>query len=140
MGSRAHKASKWERVLAHQIRAFKLPNPVMEFCFAAEHVGAGPGVKRRLEAARLKNWRFDFAWPDQVIAGGHRLAVEVEGGRYVYGRHQRPGGFSEDCRKYHEALRLGWTVYRCEDELIRSGRAVQLIATLLARGGLDSGA
>jgi hypothetical protein len=29
--------------------------------------------------------------------------------------------------KYHHALRLGWTVYRCDGELIKTGQAARLI-------------
>ena len=53
-----------------------------------------------------RRWRFDFAWPDK------KVAVEIEGISYEGGRHQRVGGFLEDCLKYEAALMLGWKVYR----------------------------
>lgn len=121
--------SKLEQQLAQQIRLLKLPVPETEYRFAAHHVGLQPGIKQRLVDAGLKNWRFDFAFVD------HKLAVEVEGGGWVNGRHTRGVGFREDMHKYHHAMRLGWTVYRCEESLIRTGQAVQLIAELLAAIG-----
>lgn len=117
--------SKLEEALDVQIRAHGLPDPEREHRFAAIHVGLGKGVRARLQEAGLRDWRFDFAWPDAM------LAVEVEGGHFVGGRHTRGKGFEEDCQKYHHAMRLGWTVYRCEGRLIGSGDAVDLIAKML---------
>jgi len=117
--------SDLEQELLIQIKALKLPMPEQEYRFAAEHVGLGKGLRERLEKAGLKNWRFDFAWQDA------RLAVEVEGGAWVMGRHNRGKGFEGDLDKYHAAMDLGWTVYRCSGPLIRSGRAVDLIKKLI---------
>jgi len=117
--------SKLEAELAQQIRVLKLPTPETEYRFAMHYVGMGKELRKRIQAAGLKDWRFDFAWPD------HMLAVEVEGGTFVGGRHTRGVGFRDDCHKYHHAMRLGWTVYRCEGTLIRMGLAVALIERLL---------
>lgn len=73
-------------------------------------------------------WRFDFAWP------GERVALEVEGGVWTRGRHNRPSGFIEDCEKYNEATADGWRVVRVTEELIESGRAVEWLQRLLACG------
>lgn len=122
------KRSRLESRLELQLRALKAPPPETEYRFAAHYVGGGPGVRKRLKDAGLKNWAFDFAWPDRM------LAAEVEGGAYVNGRHTRGTGFEEDCLKYHHAMRLGWTVYRCEAKLIGSGDAARLLTELLQRG------
>jgi very-short-patch-repair endonuclease len=53
-----------------------------------------------------RRWRFDFAWPDAMVA------VEVEGGVWTGGRHTRGAGFQADCRKYNAAVLLGWRVLR----------------------------
>lgn len=115
--------------LAFQMLAAKVAEPEREHRFAAAHVGEGPGIRKRLRAAGLKDWRFDFAWPEQ------KFAVEVEGGNWVRGRHNRGKGFEEDCIKYHHALLLGWTVYRCTGTLIDNGWAVQLIQILVGGRG-----
>ncbi len=117
--------SKLEEALMLHIRALKLPEPAREYRFGAMHVGMGKGIKDRLRAAGLRDWRFDFAWPDL------RLAVEVEGGGWTGGRHTRGAGFAADLEKYDAAMRLGWTVYRCAGELIKSGRAVETINILI---------
>lgn len=122
------RRSKLEELLALQLRAMRAPAPVREYRFAEQHVGPGPGIRLRLREAGLKDWRFDFAWPDKM------LGVEVEGGAHVGGRHTRGVGFTEDCLKYHHAMALGWTIYRCEGRLVERGDAARLIEKLLGGG------
>lgn len=99
---------------------------VREHRFGAEAAGGpGKGLRKRLADAGLKDWRFDFAMPDQM------LAVEVEGGGWSQGRHTRGKGFAEDLLKYDSAMRLGWVVYRCSPEMVRSGRAITTIKKLI---------
>lgn len=117
--------SKLETLLDSQLKALRLADYEREYRFAAHHVGMGNGVRERLKAAGLKDNRFDFAWPNQMFA------VEVEGGGWTGGRHTRGKGFADDLRKYHNAQKLGWTIYRCDGALIRNGDAVQLIEDML---------
>ncbi|WP_163833265.1 PDDEXK family nuclease [Spartinivicinus ruber] len=102
--------SQLESTLDLHIRCYGIPQPTREYRFHP-----------------VRRWRFDFAWVDQ------KIAVEVEGGGWVNGRHNRGKGFASDMEKYHEAMILGWHVYRCNDELITSGRAIKAIQLLLAR-------
>ena len=117
--------SQLEDALAFQLKAIQAPPWHTEYRFAAKHVGLGKGVKTRLKAAGLKDWRFDFAWP------GRKFAVEIEGGGYVNGRHTRGAGFAGDLRKYHAAMEMGWTVYRCDGGMVKSGQSLKLIEKLL---------
>lgn len=66
-------------------------------------------------------WRFDFAVPHQ------KLAIEIEGGIWVRGRHTRGKGFLEDCRKYAEATVLGWTVFRFPTEMVLNGESQAIL-------------
>lgn len=109
--------SQLEQQLLFEILALGLPHPRLEYRFAREVVGEKPGLRDRLQAAGLKDWRFDFAWPDK------KLAVEVEGGSWTGGRHTRGKGFSDDCQKYAEAVLLGWKVLRFTSDQIDSGYA-----------------
>lgn len=88
-----------------QLRARNIEAPVRELVFHGE-----------------RKWRFDFAWPDR------KIAVEIEGGAWSRGRHTRGAGFREDCIKYGEAFRLGWTVLRVMPEQITSGLAADWLA------------
>ena len=63
-----------------------------------------------------RRWRFDFAWPE------HMVAVEIEGGLYQGGRHQSLKGFLADSEKYESALSLGWSVYRVPGPWVMEGK------------------
>jgi len=104
--------SELEAKLAQQMDLIGLPEPAHEHRFAL---------------ALGRQWRFDFAWPD------HMLAVEVEGGVWSQGRHTRGSGFIEDCTKYNNAALLGWTVLRVTADHIDSGEALAWIEDALAK-------
>lgn len=75
----------------------ELPPPVCEFPF--DRTGG-------------RKFRFDRAWPDQMVA------VELDGGVWSGGRHVRPRGFTEDCFKMNLAALQGWTVLRFTTEML----------------------
>ena len=95
-----------------------LPRMEHDYRFAAHLVGLGPGIRARIKAAGLHDWRFDFADVDR------KIAIECEGGTWSKGAHTRGGGYESDCDKYNHAQRLGWVVYRFTGGMIRDGRAV----------------
>lgn len=107
-----------------------LPPPETQYRFAALSVKLGSGVKKRLENAGLRDWRFDFAWPEA------KVAVEIDGGQWkpIYrrdgsvsygGRHNTPEGFRRDCEKLNAATLLGWVVLRFTGEMLEEN--VQLV-------------
>jgi len=69
-----------------------------------------------------RRWRVDYAWPE------HRLAVEIEGGAWIGGRHVRGSGFMNDMEKYNELTLMGWSLLRFTPRQVKNGEAV---ATLL---------
>lgn len=76
-----------------------------------------PAPQREFRFYPPRRWRFDFAWPDNLVA------VEIEGVVYDEGgRHQRVAGFLADAEKYEAAVRLGWLVYRVPGPWIAEGR------------------
>lgn len=94
----------------------------------------GYKFEREVVFAAPRKWRFDFVVA--TLARGGRgaltqLAVEVEGGVYSGGRHTRGSGFVEDCRKYSEALCLGWRVLRVPSQWVHDGTAMRYIKRLL---------
>jgi len=72
-----------------------------------------------------RKWRFDFAFPEKM------LAVEIEGGVWTGGRHTRGKGFVSDMEKYNAAAALGWTVMRFTTQQSKKGVAVFEIAKFL---------
>ena len=114
-----------EDAMALHLRAIGI-EAVREYRFGAEACGgAGKGLKARLASAGLRDWRADFAIPE------HRLLIEVEGGGWTGGRHTTGTGFAKDLEKYDAAMRLGWIVYRCSPEMVKSGRAIETVKTLI---------
>ena len=75
-----------------------------------------PAPEREYRFAPPRRWRFDLAYP------AIRLAIEIEGGAWVRGRHTRPAGYAADCEKYNAAALLGWRVLRYTPEML--GQAV----------------
>ena len=67
-----------------------------------------------------RRWRFDFAFIEQ------KIAIELEGGIWIGGRHQTGKGFQGDCEKYNQATILGWRVLRYTADDINQ-RPVQII-------------
>jgi very-short-patch-repair endonuclease len=87
-------------------------------------------VEREHRFHPTRRWRFDLALIPQ------RVAVEVDGGSFVAGRHSRGAGQRGDMEKYGEALKLGWIVVRCMPEHVESGAALSWVeAALAARPG-----
>ena len=62
-----------------------------------------------------RRWRFDFILPE------HRIAIEIEGGIWVNGRHSRGYGFQKDLFKYNQAVMLGWRVLRFSTQDVLKG-------------------
>ncbi len=91
-----------------QLKAAGLPVPVSEFRFAPP-----------------RRWRFDLAWKDMMVA------MEIEGGVWKYGRHNRPTGFLRDCEKYNEAVCRGWKVIRVTHEQLKDGTALRYVERLM---------
>lgn len=72
-----------------------------------------------------RRWRFDYAWVDLL------LAVEIEGGVWVSGRHVDPQGFLADLEKYNTATLMGWMVLRVDSGMVDNGKAIQILLTVL---------
>jgi very-short-patch-repair endonuclease len=100
------KGPDLEALFALQVRATGLPAPVKQHRFHPK-----------------RKWQFDFAWP------AVKIAVEIDGGTAIGGRHVRPAGFRADCEKINAAQLLGWAVYRGDSAMIKTGR---LLATVQA--------
>ena len=86
---------------------------------------SGIQVLREVRFHPDRKWRFDFMVVDT------NLFVEIEGITYEGGRHQRKGGFEEDCLKYAEAQLLGYKVLRVTGQMVKSGYAIQAVERLM---------
>jgi very-short-patch-repair endonuclease len=98
-----------EAMLAVQLRADKITGWQTEYEFAKPD----------------RKWRLDYAWPQQ------KVAVEIEGGVFVQGRHSRGVGMEKDMEKYAEALVRGWKVLRVTPRHVKQGKALEWIKQAL---------
>ena len=92
--------------LAFQINAVHLPAPEREYRFH-----------------ETRRWRFDLAMQQYQF----KLAVEIDGGGFVNGRHSRGKGIEADCEKFAEAAILGWVVLRVTPRQVKNGQALTWI-------------
>jgi hypothetical protein len=100
--------SDLEESIATQMQWVGLPEPVREFGFHP-----------------TRKFRFDFSWLPQ------KVALEVEGGTWVNGAHNRGWHFESDAEKYNEAAILGWLVIRVTGSMIEDGRALRYVERAL---------
>jgi very-short-patch-repair endonuclease len=84
--------------------------------------------EREFKFHPTRKWRFDFAWPLK------KVAIEVQGGGWVSGKHSRPAGMAKDAEKLNEAQNLGWQVYIITQDMIKEGNWVHWIKKALAKG------
>lgn len=89
-------------------KAFGIPEPKSEFRFHP-----------------VRKWRFDYAWPDKLIA------VEIEGAIWTQGRHTRGSGFIKDMTKYNAAGKLGYRVFRFTPRELKGGIAQDFMKDIL---------
>jgi hypothetical protein len=66
------------------------------------------------------------------------VGVEIEGGEWIYGRHNRPEGFMKDCEKYNTAAIMGWKVLRFTGKMYLDGEALPTIREALEKSGASS--
>lgn len=104
-----------------------------EFLCLCDLVRSIPAPVREHRFHPTRKWRFDYAWPEE------KLALEVEGGAFVGGRHTRGAGYVKDLEKYSEALCMGWVVLRVTPRQIRNGEALAYIERFMEmRNGLGN--
>ena len=99
------QVSRFERLL----RSVGLPAPVREHRFHP-----------------VRRWRFDYAWPEQMVA------LEVDGGVWTGGRHTRGAGFLSDMEKLNAATVAGWRVVRVVPSKLCASATVGMLESLLA--------
>lgn len=82
-----------------------------------------PTPEHRFDLSR--RWRFDRAWLNC------KLAVEIEGGTWVKGRHSRGSGMRKDAEKYNAAILQGWRVLRFTGDMVKDGSAIGVVERAL---------
>ncbi len=92
-----------------------LPVPVTEYRFA--HT-----IGRR--------WRFDFAWCSSPFKI-YTLALEVQGGIFIQGRHSRGAAMLKEWEKLNEASCMGWRIIYCQPKDLMTQATIDVIKRCL---------
>jgi uncharacterized protein (UPF0128 family) len=90
------KSSYNQKVVTAFFASEGIPEPEYEFKFHA-----------------TRKWRFDLAWK-RYTDGGKHLAVEVQGGIWSGGRHNRGAAMLKEWEKLNEAAAAGWRIMYCQ--------------------------
>jgi len=104
------KREHLEMKFLDQLHRLGCPEPVTQFRF---------DPKRR--------WRFDFAWPDFDVA------VDIDGGTWIGGRHTTGVGYQKDTEKMNAANILGWTMLRFTTNDVMNGSAANQTNVVIQR-------
>jgi hypothetical protein len=62
-----------------------------------------------------RKWRIDVALLD------HDIAIEIDGGAWIQGRHGRGAGIEKDNEKYAALAIAGWRLIRCTPGQVKKG-------------------
>lgn len=63
-------------------------------------------VVKELQFHPDRKWRFDYAFPSR------KVAIEIDGAIWTFGRHNRPRGYLNDMEKLNTAASMGWLILR----------------------------
>lgn len=106
------------KIVVAYFQEMGLPKPELEYMFHGQRM-----------------WRFDFAWIYPAGCGGDgreiKVAMEVQGGIWVQGGHNRGAGLRNEHEKRNEAAALGWRILYVEPEDLCLQSTVELIKRCL---------
>jgi very-short-patch-repair endonuclease len=84
----------------------------------------GPKLVSEYRFHPARRWRADYAHIES------RTLIELEGGVWVSGRHNRASGFVADAEKYFEAALGGWRVVRLVGSQLNLNTVGRLITAI----------
>ena len=111
--------------------------PAIPPLFRAALKAAGlPMPEMELQFHPTRKWRFDYGWwsywstPDGTIRRP-AVALEVQGGLFVNGRHSRGAALLKEHEKLSEAAALGWRILFCTPQNLCSAENIDRIKRAL---------
>ena len=106
--------------------ARKTPNSAKDVFTFLLHQRIGVECVREYRFHPTRQWRFDYAIPDL------RIAIEIDGGIWINGRHNRASGYLGDMEKFNAAATLGWVVLKFTPQEQYTAKALDLITQAIA--------
>jgi hypothetical protein len=97
-----------EKLFFALLRADRLPLPEAEYRFHP-----------------TRRWRLDYCWPAQGVA------LEIEGGVWIGGRHNRASGYVKDMEKYNAWAARGGRLLRVTPDALLRQETIDLIKQTL---------
>lgn len=97
--------------------------PIRQYRF--DELGFPDGRTDKHGRPKLRQWKFDFAWPE------YRVAVEIQGGMFVAGRHNRGGALAVESEKMRAACKQNWLVLPITTKEITKARLPDMVAEVL---------
>ncbi len=91
-------------------------------------IDAGYEFEAEYQFHPKRKWRFDFAFPAEMVA------IEVQGGLHTAGRHTRGNALEHEYEKLCEAAILGWRVLFVSSRMVLSGDAVKYVNRIIRKG------
>jgi len=88
-----------------------------------------PAPVYELRFHAIRKWRFDLAWPDK------KVALEVQGGIFTGGRHNRGAAMLKEWEKLNTAAGMGWRLLYCQPSALCMDETVEYIKTALEAEG-----
>jgi hypothetical protein len=86
-----------------------------------------PGGEPEFRFHPTRRWRWDWAWAQSRPP----LALEIDGGLFIRGRHSRGAGQEADMEKRAAGLLLGWRILIVSPRMLQDGRALAWLEQLL---------
>jgi very-short-patch-repair endonuclease len=84
-----------------------------------------PDPEPEYEFHPARKWRWDICFPERMVA------VEIDGGLYVQGRHSRGAEREKDMEKHAEGICLGWRLLVVSPRMVNDGRLLAWLERLL---------
>lgn len=115
-------------------------NPALVTAFFASYGIPDPEFEYRFHPTR--KWRFDIAWDEVAITVGEAMGyrsiqkvyLEVQGGIWISGGHNRGAQMKKDWEKYNAATELGWRPLFCEPRDLITKATAEMIRRALCLG------
>jgi len=95
------------------------------FAWQIRVLGKLPLMESQYQFNPDRRWRADFAFVEE------KILVEIEGGIWINGGHNRGARMIEDMNRQNWAVLHGWRCFRFADKHVKSGEAITIVESAL---------
>ncbi len=113
---------QWDCSCLQSFGKIKPPSRLAKRFEALWNAHGGHALEKEFRFHPTRKWRADFAHLES------KTLIEIEGGIYINGRHNRPAGFAADLEKYLEAALAGWRVIRLGPNELTTAHIERLVS------------